>query len=932
MRTIWNPFLNGGLLGLLFLVLFGNDLRAQSVDPLAINASRYRDSVVLAWFPTEPAAWAKAKAAGFEVTRFTLDKAALDLSRGSESIAWAGLPAGRTPTPMAGPEAYLALADSAAFNARRFDGQGYVAALSFMLFDSIFTDGKDAEGDLRQQFAMAAFGFQYVPELVTDLLGVRLQQGGLDTAGVYLYHIQAIAAPELRQEVVVDMERGVFVRYQTYIDLDFSNHPFAGLVPPPIQQFPFQAVGKAFNDSIVLRWALTDYDLLVNSKQLGYRISRSRLASNRVERDPAGNEYTLPIYEKAGEDVIIRPWSEEQLGAYLTLGAGVDSMVYVPAQVLYGLPEADANTTLREAKANLVAFGLQAADHSANAANALGLRYVDYAVEPGENYVYTVELLLDSMKINALPVVSTVALTNEYFGPEPIQGFAAAEDEYVINLILSRENERNYTQYFFEKADLDSDNWTALHQRSVVFEVEEKLTEQVYNFYFPDSVAVLYQPFRYRVRGKNYFQELSPWAELTAMARDRTPPPAPVPGEPLLVLEDLVNISWDGLVSEESPDLAGYYLRMGHYNDPEGLPIVTELIPPGTANYQYQRPGIPFVNDSSYFFQVSAVDTAGNLSSSFAVALSVIDSIPPGAPVGLQGVVDTNGVVTLFWLANTERDLAGYQVYGANDSTATFTQLTEEDLTYNYFRDTLALNALNEAVYYRVSAFDRRYNNSPFSQILRVERPDVIPPTPPLLLLPKPTGEAVVLEWKPSSSTDALAYLILRRPLGDQNAPWEKVDSILATQTTYADTGAVVEQTYQYTLRTIDDAGLKSEPANTQTGRRIFAATVGGVENVTVNLLQAQGNEKARTQVQWKYEKPGMPPLSTAEYRFMVYRAEGDQALTRYKQLRSKEPDYTDAAVEPGKTYRYALMVVYDNGKKSALSAEKTMTIPELKN
>ena len=871
------------------------------------------DSVVIQWLPVSPTKWKASWEGGFRIERYPVPDAVLD--NAGFDPPWEEMAAGRAVTL---PE--VLLQDSTTIAADTAWGDGYPAVVAFMLYDSAFNDGIDVEGVTLQQYDMLKLGAVFHPEKIGTSLGLAIVETGLDTSVNHLYRIRAVDDPTLVQEVYLARGGGGIPRYRAVLDLGFENHPFSELLPPEPQAFPLAGRGRGMGDSVVVRWIVTDATLLRASLYQGY------LLHKQIRRPDPARKFGF-LYETVEDSIVVKPWSKEKLADYLANNPAPDSSVLVAAQLLYGDTQPDGELSKQEALDNMLAFGLQAADQSALAAEVLGLRYVDREVARDGWYVYTVTMPTDSVTTWNETGQYVVQVDNTYDGPSGIIDFAALEGEFVVNLVLSRENEDNYSQYFFERAPLGTDDWQPLHEGPIVFEVSRELDDRVSTFMFSDSLERLYEPYRYRTRGQNAFQEYSPWAELTARARDRTPPPV----AHILPLEmpddETVRVSWETAVTRTAPDLAGFYLKMGHLSSVEDQPIVTELIPADRSSFDFRRPGVPFTNDSSYFFQVAAVDTAGNISSSFPLGLRVVDSIPPLPPTGLSGNIDTNGVMTLVWLPSPERDAAGYQVYFANDTAATFSQVTVEDLVYNVFRDTLPLNTLNEAIYYRVSAFDRSYNNSEWSEIVRVERPDVVPPTAAVLLLPKPSGAGVELNWTPSSSSDKVAYAVLRRDPADESGRFAVVDSLPATLATYVDTTADYEVAYDYALVTVDDAGLSSTPSNTQTGRRIFTADVGGVGELTV-ALEGEG-EGARPQVRWTYEKPEEDLLAEADHRFMLYRAKSDGQLTRYKQLRSKEPRYLDQAVEPGTTYRYAVMVVYSNGKKSGLSDAGSVTVPE---
>ncbi|MGH8490332.1 MAG: LamG-like jellyroll fold domain-containing protein [Gammaproteobacteria bacterium] len=85
------------------------------------------------------------------------------------------------------------------------------------------------------------------------------------------------------------------------------------------------------------------------------------------------------------------------------------------------------------------------------------------------------------------------------------------------------------------------------------------------------------------------------------------------------------------------------------------------------------------------------------------------DTTPPEQPSGLTGTSSNSGVF-LNWTANTEADLAGYDVYRGPNGSGSFTRLNNALVTNAQFDDTLAPNGILD---YTVTAVDRDGNESP---------------------------------------------------------------------------------------------------------------------------------------------------------------------------------------------------------------------------
>jgi hypothetical protein len=136
------------------------------------------------------------------------------------------------------------------------------------------------------------------------------------------------------------------------------------------------------------------------------------------------------------------------------------------------------------------------------------------------------------------------------------------------------------------------------------------------------------------------------------------------------------------------------------------------------------------------------------------------DSVPPLAPTGLTGFIDTTGLVVLAWNKNTERDLGGYRVFRSNFRSAEFSQVTSEPVDTEIFKERIPLQNLSKAVYYKILAFDTRFNPSGYSTVIRLLKPDIVPPVPPVIKSWKANQDKLLIAWTPSASKDVSDYTL----------------------------------------------------------------------------------------------------------------------------------------------------------------------------
>ena len=158
------------------------------------------------------------------------------------------------------------------------------------------------------------------------------------------------------------------------------------------------------------------------------------------------------------------------------------------------------------------------------------------------------------------------------------------------------------------------------------------------------------------------------------------------------------------------------------------------------------------LSDGKYAYSITAVDYYGfeSLPSEEAKA-EVGDVIPPAAPISLTAA-STGQNISLSWFANTESDLAGYDLYRL--ALQGWTRLNTSLISGTAFAD----EGLSNGIYtYRVIAVDAAGNESlPSSEATAtVYVPDITPPSKPRIFYPTIAGLPIELQ---KDRTDVMGF------------------------------------------------------------------------------------------------------------------------------------------------------------------------------
>ncbi len=193
---------------------------------------------------------------------------------------------------------------------------------------------------------------------------------------------------------------------------------------------------------------------------------------------------------------------------------------------------------------------------------------------------------------------------------------------------------------------------------------------------------------------------------------------AEAPGElSFTVTQKELQISWlapkANLNGSQPANVLGYNL----YRKSEAEFIKVNKIPLKDAlltETQFQ-----FNTKYEYFVRALSLPRSGApevIESNSSAILTVIpkDTFPPSAPTSIT-IASRGGLVSIFWPANSEPDVVGYNVYRSDDEKS-WTKITSRPITTITFSDKQV--KANQKYFYQITAVDNAGNESPRSETL----------------------------------------------------------------------------------------------------------------------------------------------------------------------------------------------------------------------
>jgi hypothetical protein len=413
----------------------------------------------------------------------------------------------------------------------------------------------------------------------------------------------------------------------------------------------------------------------------------------------------------------------------------------------------------------------------------------------------------------------------------------------------------------------------------------------------------------YRVQGITAFGERSTPAEIRAFARDLTPPPAPLVRNPKQAGRATVQLAWD--MPAGTPDLVGFIVLRSAFSDSNYHELMKKPLPKTARLYTDKT-----ADEGEPYYIVASLDTAGNRAASFPVLGALIDTLPPAAPTGLSGTIDTAGIVHLAWNRNRERTILGYRVLRANAPEHEFTQLTGQLCPDTSYTDTVAIRTLTRHVYYKIAAVNARYNHSRPSALLALTRYDVTPPESPAFYDVQASDSAVSLRWAPSGSIDVRSHILSRRALPSE--AWVALATLPHNAAHYLDRAVQHGTMYEYRIEAVDSAGLRSPPGLTVQARPFDT----GVRTAPTDLKATFDQHTNAMTLTWAYAST----MNESAY-IVIYRSRNGNPLLRYRSVEADQRAFVDNEITGPGDYTYAVKVITRTGAESVLSAPARVRI-----
>ena len=256
--------------------------------------------------------------------------------------------------------------------------------------------------------------------------------------------------------------------------------------------------------------------------------------------------------------------------------------------------------------------------------------------------------------------------------------------------------------------------------------------------------------------------------------------------------------------------------------------------------------------DGDYLLTAYAEDRAGNKSDEKTAKL-IIDNTPPAVPAGIHAEV-TCTTVRLSWDQTTEPDLKYYIVESKNEGEAYWRMLSGHNIVSSRLITGLKPE---QTISYRIYAVDDVDNQSAYSDEIKVTTPpDLEAPSKTTIAVKSSSGSAVTVSWKAATDNVGVkAYRIYKNG---------ELLTEISDKLNYRDEEVEPDQSYQYEVAAVDEAGNEAEKSN----KLSCLVTLPVILNITPENGARIGKQKSEIDVTLlNYAEAGKKTITCSYYK-----------------------------------------------------------------
>ncbi len=546
------------------------------------------------------------------------------------------------------------------------------------------------------------------------------------------------------------------------------------------------------------------------------------------------------------------------------------------------------------------AYALMAADLDFEVAILAGWGFVDNSIKPNERYLYIVDINEENKSENSTQKGEALVFENkEEDLPKPLDFIGIFQDQSVILSWEYLQLRDIYTSYFIERSD-DGNNFSSLSDLPVM-NMNSDSQKEAHNMIFIDSLKTVEKDYSYRVRGKTIFGDFGPYSSIVSGKSRKKLEVTPRISQVKIENEDKIILNWE-FPNENEQEIEQFDLLYSATDKENDYKVIQSKIAKNLRTITVKN------QSSSNYFKVRATGKNNDKRESFSVLVQPEDNTPPAVPIQLKGKIDSTGIARIEWKPNTEIDLEGYHVFRGNQKGEELMRITTQPINEAFFNDSVQLENLNSKVYYYVTSVDFRKNQSQPSQIIEVEKPDVIPPQSPSFNKYEIQDGVIKLSWYKSVSDDVALHQLYRINIDDNDTIAKKIYETkeLNPEYNFEDKDLEADKRYIYYLKAIDHNKLISKESQRITLRNIDLRP----KKVISSLTGTANPKKGMVELIWKNQTKDIKEI-------IIYRKKEGEKSSLISTLNGSQNFFEDKNIMTGNNYTYLIKAILSSKQPS---------------